>query len=168
MGTVYSNTSTTFHLYNFDRISIVSLKDRPDLIKESAKRFSSMFNIDIKEYLKSMDEMLTSSTYPLWLVALFDSSHIIGGLGVIENDFHSRKDLSPNISAVFTLSAYRGVRISQLLINKAIEMMHQVNIDTLYVITNHIGLYEKYGFEYLCDTECGDETSRLLIHKYKK
>ena len=31
-----------------------------------------------------------------------EEDRIIGGLGVIENDFHDRKDLSPNVCAVYT------------------------------------------------------------------
>ncbi len=27
---------------------------------------------------------------------------IVAGLGVIENDFHNRKDLAPNVCAVYT------------------------------------------------------------------
>ena len=34
---------------------------------------------------------------------------VIGGLGVIENDFHDRKDLTPNICAVYTEEEYRNI-----------------------------------------------------------
>ncbi len=33
---------------------------------------------------------------------------IIGGIGVIENDFHDRKDLAPNVCAVYTEEDRRG------------------------------------------------------------
>ena len=33
--------------------------------------------------------------------AVVEDGRIIGGLGVIENDFHDRKDLSPNVCAVY-------------------------------------------------------------------
>ncbi len=31
---------------------------------------------------------------------------IVGGMGVIENDFHDRKDLTPNVCAVYTEKDY--------------------------------------------------------------
>lgn len=31
---------------------------------------------------------------------------IVGGLGVIENDFHNRKDLTPNVCAVYVDEDY--------------------------------------------------------------
>ena len=41
-----------------------------------------------------------------WYLCL-DSECIVGGLGVIENDFHDRKDLKPNVCAVYTEKEYR-------------------------------------------------------------
>ena len=40
------------------------------------------------------------SVVPLWYVAM-EEARIIGGLGVIENDFHDRKDLAPNVCAAY-------------------------------------------------------------------
>ena len=39
---------------------------------------------------------------------MHERSDFIGGMGVIENDFHDRKDLMPNVCAVYTEEAYRG------------------------------------------------------------
>ena len=38
---------------------------------------------------------------------LGDNGEIIGGLGVIENDFHDRPDLRPNICAVYVEPVHR-------------------------------------------------------------
>lgn len=43
---------------------------------------------------------------PQWYVVV-QGDKIIAGLGVIENDFHDRKDLSPNVCAVHVEEAYR-------------------------------------------------------------
>ena len=42
------------------------------------------------------DALPTEKGFPQWYLAI-NGSKIIGGLGVIENDFHERKDLSPNV-----------------------------------------------------------------------
>ena len=41
-----------------------------------------------------------ASAVPQWYLALEDGK-IIGGLGVIENDFHDRRDLTSNVCAVY-------------------------------------------------------------------
>ncbi len=48
-----------------------------------------------------MEACLTKeSAVPQWYVAMKEA-RIIGGLGVIENDFHDRKDLAPNVCAAY-------------------------------------------------------------------
>lgn len=45
-----------------------------------------------------------ASPVPQWYVVP-DGETIIAGLGVIENDFHDRKDLTPNVCAVYVEEA---------------------------------------------------------------
>jgi GNAT superfamily N-acetyltransferase len=88
-------------------------------------------------------------------------------MGVIENDFHDRKDLLPNVCAVYTEEEYRGRGIAGNLLNMVIEDMKSKGITPLYLVTNHTGFYERYGWEFLCLVQ-GDgepEMSRMYIHK---
>lgn len=45
--------------------------------------------------------MTTENPFPQWYTAM-ENRKIIGGMGVIESDFPNRKDLSPNVCAVYT------------------------------------------------------------------
>jgi hypothetical protein len=51
-----------------------------------------------------MEAYLSGATEYGWYLCM-DEDNIIGGMGVIENDFHDRKDLSPNVCAVYTDAA---------------------------------------------------------------
>ena len=61
-----------------------------------------------------MEDYLDGKTEYGWYLCL-DGENIVGGLGVIENDFHERKDLFPNVCAVYTDVAYRGQGIAKAL-----------------------------------------------------
>ena len=96
-----------------------------------------------------------------------DGEQIAGGLGVIENDFHDRKDLSPNICAVYTEAEHRNRGIAGRLLNMAVNDMKDNGITPIYLITDHIGFYERYGWEFLCMVQ-GDgepEMTRMYIHR---
>mgnify|MGYP006922430311 CR=1 FL=1 len=48
-------------------------------------------------YRESMEQSLSGGDpVPQWYLAVEDGA-ILGGLGVIDNDFHNRKDLAPNV-----------------------------------------------------------------------
>ncbi len=78
---------------------------------------------------------------------------MIGGVGLIENDFHKRKDLSPNVCALFVEKAYRNNGIAGALLEHVCKDTAQMGYQSLYLITNHDQLYEKFGWSYLCMVE---------------
>ena len=66
---------------------------------------------------------------------------IIGGMGVIENDFHDRKDLFPNVCAVYTEPEYRCKGIAGRLLKMVIEDLRIKGISPVYLVTDHTGFY---------------------------
>ena len=132
-----------------------------------AELFHQKLGIPKEAYLESMEEcLLGASAVPQWYVA-FDGSKIIGGLGVIENDFHNRPDLTPNVCAVFVEPDYRSRGIAGALLDFVCTDMKARGIDTLYLLTDHDSFYERYGWEYLCPArgDGEDRDSRMYIHK---
>ena len=148
-------------------MAIVSLRDRPALAEEAARWFHAKWGVPEDAYRESIEESLTGeSPVPAWFLALRDD-RIVGGLGVIENDFHPRRDLAPNVCAVTVEEAYRGRGIAGELLRQAEEEMARRGIGTLYLVTNHTGFYERYGWEYLCPVTCDgeEEPSRVYVHR---
>ena len=104
----------------------------------------------LEAYMESMEECLgEKGPVPQWYMAL-DGERIIGGMGVIENDFHDRKDLAPNVCAVYTEEDWRGRGVAGSLLRYVCADMKEKGIDPLYLITDHTSFYERYGWEYLC------------------
>lgn len=85
----------------------LTLRQLPQLKDEAAQWFHEKWGVPQAAYLDCMNAYLNHETEYGWYLCL-DGARIIGGLGVIENDFHNRKDLTPNVCAVYTEAAYRG------------------------------------------------------------
>lgn len=62
------------------------------------------------------------SPVPQWYLAV-EGERIVGGLGVIENDFHPRKDLAPNVCAVYVEEDRRCRGIAGALLELACQDM---------------------------------------------
>ena len=97
-----------------------TLRERPDLKEKAAEWFSEKWGIPKEAYLACMEDYLSGKTEYGWYLCLC-GDEIAGGLGVIENDFHDRKDLTPNICAVYTQEAYRGRGIAGALLKQTVE-----------------------------------------------
>ena len=151
------------------KYDIIRIADVPEMTERAAAWFHEKWGIPQDAYLDSMKEgLLGASPVPAWYVAVSDEK-IIAGLGVIENDFHNRPDLSPNVCAVYTEPDARGQGIAGALLNFVCEDMNKKGIDTLYLLTDHTSFYERYGWEYLCDVQGDGEEylSRMYIHRYQ-
>ena len=149
--------------------SILRLNEHPTRIPEAAQWFSEKWSIPLPAYRDSMREMRSGRAVPQWYIAVEDGSGVIvGGLGVIENDFHPRRDLSPNICAVYTEPAYRCRGIAGALLDTACRDLHQRGVDTAFLLTDHTGFYERYGWEYLWPVtgDGEDKPSRMYVHRY--
>ena len=138
----------------------------PGLKEYAADWFHTKWGVPKEAYLDCMDAYLRGKTEFGWYLCL-DEDRIVGGMGVIENDFHNRKDLSPNICAVYTEEEYRNQRIAGNLLNMTVNDLGQKGINPVYLVTNHVGFYERYGWKFLCMVQ-GDgepEMSRMYIHR---
>ncbi len=149
-----------------DALRCITLRDRPELMDRAAAWFHEKWNVPAEAYLECMTAYLKRETEYGWYLCL-NGGRIIGGLGVIENDFHDRKDLKPNVCAVYTEPDCRCRGIAGQLLNMAVEDMRSRGISPLYLVTDHIGFYERYGWEFLCMVQ-GDgepEMTRMYIHR---
>lgn len=138
----------------------------PEIKATAANWFHEKWGVPIEAYLECMDAYLGKETENGWYLCL-DGEKIVGGMGVIENDFHDRKDLSPNVCAVYTEEDYRCQGISGSLLNMVVDDMKSKGITPIYLVTDHVGFYERYGWEFFCMAQ-GDgepEPTRLYIHR---
>lgn len=144
----------------------ITLSQRPSLKEKAAEWFHDKWHIPKAAYLACMEECLTGKVPYDWYLCL-DADNIVAGLGVIENDFHNRKDLTPNVCAVYTEEAHRSRGIAGKLLNTVVSDMKSKGISTLYLLTDHTGFYERYGWEFLCMVQGDgeDELSRMYIHR---
>ena len=144
----------------------ITLRQRPELKETAANWFHERWGIPARVYLECMTDYIDSRTENGWYLCML-GDRIVGGLGVIENDFHDRKDLSPNVCAVYTEEAYRGQGIAGRLLDLVVGDMKEKRISPLYLVTDHTGFYERYGWEFYCMAQ-GDgepEPTRLYIHR---
>ena len=146
---------------------ILMLREHPELKSEMAAWFHSKWGIPLQAYVDSMNECLENAlSVPQWY-CVYDGGRIIGGLGVIENDFHNRPDLSPNVCAVYVEEEYRCHGIAGEMLNFVCRDMHALGIGTLYLLTDHDSFYERYDWQFLCPVQGDGEEhmARMYIKK---
>ena len=96
---------------------VMKLRDHPALAEQAASWFHSKWGVPREAYLQSIQACLRGGApIPQWYV-LLEGDRIIAGAGVIEHDFHLRKDLSPNVCALYVEEPWRNRGLAGRLLN---------------------------------------------------
>lgn len=133
---------------------ITALAEEPKWIEIAATWFHKKWNIAEQTYRQSMEQSRACPEgIPQWYIALDCRGQILGGLGVIENDFHKRKDLRPNICAVYVEEGWRGQGLARDLLAHACAALAKMGEREVFLLTDHIGFYEACGWEFWCMAE---------------
>ncbi len=126
-------------------MNVVSVLTRPDLVEEAISFFQKHWASEQSRMV--YDDCIRHSKHPLpkWYLLLHEGAPI-GGAGLIANDFISRSDLYPWLCALVVEPAYRGRALGALLIERAKADARAAGFSRLYLCSDHVGYYEKYGF----------------------
>ena len=134
-----------------DNIKIITVRDNPDYLNKAIDYFSSKWGIPKYIYQDSIGaSMTTPSPLPRWYLML-NHENIIGSYGLITNDFNSRQDLCPWLAALYVEENERGKGLGGMLLKHGVNEAAKLGFPTIYLFTDHVGYYEKYGWKYIAD-----------------
>lgn len=132
-------------------MNMISIKENPEYKNKAISYIQSKWASEKSKmvYEDCISNCITTANpLPQWYL-LEDKGDIIGCAGLITNDFISRMDLYPWVCALFIEESYRGNALGSLLLSKAKDDAKRGGFSSLYLCTDHIGYYEKYGFTYI-------------------
>jgi GNAT superfamily N-acetyltransferase len=127
-------------------INFFDSKNQPELIKKiagcdwSAARF----------LVELLQKDTFNNTLGGWgkLFMLMDGENLVSFLTLTGQDAVRDEAITPWIGFVFTQPAYRGHRYAGLLLGHGESCAAQMGYRKVYIATDHVGLYEKYGYAY--------------------
>ena len=109
----------------------------------------------IKE--NKLDELVGENTKVLMLT---DGDKLVSLCTLAKYDDVQPTELTPWMGWIYTFPEYRGKRLAGELISRAEKLAKENGATHTHISTNHIGLYEKFGYEFFTlakDVE-GEET----------
>lgn len=83
------------------------------------------------------------------LLLLTEGEKLVSFVTFAERDCISDGSLTPWVGFVYTFPEYRGHRYAGKLIGHCEEIASERRLPRVYICTDHVGLYEKYGYTYL-------------------
>lgn len=91
---------------------------------------------------------MKNNTFKDWqrVYIAHENDQIIGYCTFAIKDCIPNEDYSPFIGYIFVDEKYRGNRLSQKMIENALNYAKGIGFKKVYIVSGEKGLYEKYGF----------------------
>lgn len=108
-----------------------------------------------------LEHSLNTDRLPQTFVALIDNEPVgMYQLSMCE-DLNSRPDIYPWLINVYVDEFYRGNHVCRELMKTVEENAKKAGLKELYLYTKHIGLYEKFGWEFVEEVRTFREDSPI-------
>ena len=133
------------------KTNVLSVRENPTYVNEAIAYFQQHWANESS--MMVYDDCIRNcigaeAPLPQWYLLLHDEK-IIGGAGLITNDFISRMDLYPWVCALYVEEGYRGKDYGSLLLESAKRDTAKIGFDHLYLSTDLVDYYEHYGFTHI-------------------
>ncbi len=143
---------------------LISVRDCPEYLERAAEYFSAKWDVGYRVYFDSIKHSITTpSPLPRWYLLVNDGDEIVGCYSLVTNDFNSRQDLWPWFCALYVEESARGQKLGSMMLEHGKCEAKKLGFDTVYLATDLVGYYEKYGFTYLAQCYGLDNEQRVYV-----
>lgn len=129
---------------------ILSVRENPEITQRAIAWFQKTWASPASApvYQDCITHCVTApGPLPQWYLLLDAEGRILGGAGLVPNDFISRMDLNPWLCALYIEPEHRGHAYGSLLIDRVCQDARAAGFENLYLASDHVGYYERYGFQ---------------------
>ena len=139
-------------------LRIINLKEENTYLEDYVKLCSLEWGSpksddEVKEKVSS----ILSGDKVISVLGLVEDDNLIGFISLFKYDGDERRDLSPWYATMYVKSEFRGKGYSKLLNDAIIEEARNLGYSKIYLKTDLVNYYEKFGAKYLEDLECGEK-----------
>ena len=128
-------------------IRIIGIRENPRYLQRGIDFLSTRWSVDRKIYDDCIRNSIKSkSILPRWYLML-KGDEIIGGYGLLINDFISRQDLFPWLCTLYIAKKERGKQLGARLLEHGRKEAARMGYKKIYCNTDLKGYYEKYGWK---------------------
>ncbi len=144
-------------------------------ILEKQEYLNEVLDLELKEWgtytkenltkkINKVKELLKLDNFAKFI--LLDNNNLIGFISLFPTDGEERKDLTPWYATMYVKKEYRGKGYSKILNDALLKYAKEKGYKKIYLKTDLINYYEKFGAIYLENLKNGEELYYFDLRKW--
>ena len=144
-------------------------------ILEKKEYLNEVLDLELREWgtyskenltkkIKKVNELLKLKNFAKLI--LLDKDNLIGFISLFPTDGEERKDLTPWYATMYVKKEYRGKGYSKILNDALLNYAKEKGYQKIYLKTDLINYYEKFGAIYLEDLKNGEKLYYIDLGKW--
>lgn len=143
-------------------MKIINIKNNEIYLREYCRLCSLTWGTkkseqEMEKYINDKIIKINNNDKVILILGLIDNKELLGFISLFKYDGDERKDLSPWYATMYVKEQYRGLGYSKLLNNELLKEAKNMGFNIIYLKTDLINYYEKFGFKYIETLKNGEK-----------
>ena len=142
-------------------MEIINIKNNKKYLEEYCKlcylEWGNSKKIEINNYVEDKINQILTGDKVISILGLIDNDILLGLVSLFKYDGDERRDLTPWYATMYVKEEYRGLGYSKILNDSLINEAFKLGYKKVYLKTDLVNYYEKFGAVYLEDLDCGEK-----------
>ncbi|MDO4962591.1 MAG: GNAT family N-acetyltransferase [bacterium] len=135
-------------------MKIINIKRNIKYLKEYIKLCSLEWGtpksiIEMEKYVEEKSKKILNGDKVISILGIEEDDKLVGFISLFKYDGDERRDLTPWYATMYVKKEYRGKGYSKILNNAILKQAKELNYKKVYLKSNLINYYEKFGAIYI-------------------
>ena len=153
-----------------DLMEVVNIKNNDLLLTEYIKLCNSEWGSikteeELEIFINNKKNKIINGDKVISVLGLIDNNNLIGFISLFKYDGDERHDLSPWYATMFVKKEYRKKGYSKILNDAILIEAKSLGYDKVYLKTDLVNYYEKFGAKYIEDLNNGEKLYYIDLNK---
>lgn len=132
----------------------INIKENEDFLKEYIELCNNEWGNkttkeEINEYIVKKKKEIIEGNEVISIIGLIDNNTLVGFISLFKKDGEERQDLTPWYATMYVKKEYRNKGYSKVLNDLILEEATNLGYDKVYLKSNLVNYYEKFGAKYI-------------------
>ena len=143
-------------------MQVVNIKSNSNYLKEYIKLCSLEWGSkkskeEMEKYTSDKEKRILRGDKVISILGLVRENVLLGFISLFRYEDESNKQLTPWYATMYVKNEYRGKGFSKILNNAILKEAKRLGYKKVYLKTNLINYYEKFGAKYIRNLENGEK-----------